>query len=65
MLSHSCAEGDLGKSEQTQASPSDVPSICVLEGGQIEDNPSDRTDHSVVIGTMGTDEASVAGCERR
>lgn len=61
MLSQGCAGGELGMVEQTQASPIDTPSTWVLEGGQIEANPSMSTVHNVVIGTMGTDDASVDG----
>lgn len=61
MLSHSGAGGDLGRFEHFHASPMGIPSTCVLEGGQIGENPSISTDHKVVIGTIGTDEASVDG----
>ena len=61
MLSHCCAGGDLGRSVHFQASPIGTPSIWVRERGQIGENPSISTDHSVVIGTIGTDEASVDG----
>jgi hypothetical protein len=61
MLSQGCAGGDWGMLEQTQASPIETPSTWVLEGGQIDANPSMRTVHNVVMGTMGTDEASVDG----
>lgn len=62
MLSHAGAGGDCGRLEDGQASPMATPSICVRDGGQMEANPSMRTDHSVVIGTIGTEEASVDGC---
>lgn len=61
MLSHAGAGGDCGRSEDCQASPMATPSICVRDGGQMEEKPSIRTDQSVVIGTIGTDEASVDG----
>jgi hypothetical protein len=62
MLSHAGAGGDIGSIEHCQASPMATPSICVREGGQIEEKPSISTVHSVVIGTIGTEEASVDGC---
>lgn len=65
MDSHGCAGGDCGMSEQGQASPMERPSICVREGGQIEDRPSIRTVQSVVMGTIGTEDARVEGCDRR
>lgn len=61
MLSHGFAGGDWGISEQTQASPIEVPSSCVLESGQIDDSPSIKTDHNVVMGMIGTEEAKVEG----
>lgn len=61
MLSHGFAGGDGGMSEHIQASPIEVPSICVLDEGQIGDSPSIKADHRVVIGTIGTEEANVEG----
>lgn len=65
MDSHGCAGGERGRSEHGHASPMLSPSIFVREGGQIEAKPSIKIDHSVVIGTMGTDEANVDGCESK
>lgn len=39
----------------------DTPSICVRDRGQMGEKPSMSTVHKVVIGTMGTEEASVDG----
>lgn len=61
MLSHVCAGGDFGRSEHSQASPIDTPSIWLRDAGQMEDSPSMRTVHRVVIGTIGTEEARVDG----
>lgn len=61
MFSQGCPGGDWGRSEHGHASPIEALSIWVLEAGQIEDSPSIRTDHKVVIGTIGTEEASVDG----
>lgn len=61
MFSHGWPGGDDGKSEHGQASPIAAPSILVLDAGQMDDKPSMRTDHKVVMGTMGTDDASVDG----
>lgn len=65
MLSQGCAGGDCGRSEHGQASPTDTPSICVREAGQIDARPSISTDQSMGRGTIGTDEASVEGWESR
>lgn len=65
MVSQELAGGEEGKEEHRQASPMDIPSICVLDGGQMGDSPSIRTDQRVGMEIMGTDEASVDGCESR
>ena len=61
MFSHCFAGGDGGMSEHTQASPIEVPSIWILDEGQIGDSPSINADHRVVMGTIGTEEAKVDG----
>lgn len=61
MFSHGLPGGDGGIAEQAHASPIEVPSICGLESGQIDDKPSTKADHSVVMGTIGTEEARVEG----
>lgn len=48
-----------------QASPMDVPSIVVREGGQIGARPSIKTDQSVGSRTIGTEDACVEGWEMR
>lgn len=65
MFSHGCAGGDAGMAEQGHASPIDIPSTCVREGGHMGDSPSISTDHSVGMGIIGTEEARVDGCESR
>lgn len=61
MVSHGWPGGDDGKAAHCQASPIGAPSILVLDAGQMDDKPSMRTDHKVVMGTMGTDDANVEG----
>lgn len=46
-----------GMAEQGQASPREMPSICVRVEGQIGDKPSMMTDQRVGTGMMGTDAA--------
>lgn len=61
MFSQGDAGGECGMALHGQASPTDTPSICVLEDGQIDDRPSISTDQSVGKGTIGTDDARVDG----
>jgi hypothetical protein len=61
MLSQGSAGGEEGIEEHDQASPSEIPSTCVREAGQIEDRPSITTDHSVGTVTIGTELARVDG----
>lgn len=61
MFSHGSAGGDEGIALQGHASPIDIPSIWVRDGGHMGDNPSIRTFHRSGTGMMGTEEASVDG----
>jgi len=56
MFSQGCV-GWEGMIEHRQASPIEMPSICVRVDGQIGDRPSIKTDHSVGRGMIGTEEA--------
>ena len=47
--------------EQGQASPSETPSICVLDEGQTLERPSMRTVQRVGTVITGTDAACVVG----
>ena len=64
MFSQGCV-GWEGMTEHRQASPIETPSICVRVDGQMGDRPSIKTDHSVEMGIIGTEEAWVEGCESR
>ena len=61
MLSQGCAGGDDGRAEQRHASPIEIPSIFVRDGGHIGDRPSMRTDQRVGTIIIGTDDARVDG----
>lgn len=65
IVSQGCVVGRTGRVERGQASPREVPSRAVREGGQIGARPSMRTDQRVGRITMGTEEAWVVGWERR
>lgn len=66
MVSQSAAPAPaVWRDERGQASPSETPESCVLEGGQMGARPSMRMCHSVGRGTIGTEEACVDGWERR
>ena len=65
MVSQGCVVGRTGIVERGQASPREVSSRFVRDGGQIGARPSMRTDQRVGRGTIGTEEACVVGCERR
>jgi len=56
---------DCERMVEGQASPREVLSIVVREGGQIGARPSIRTDQRIGSGTMGIEEAKVRGCDRR
>lgn len=61
MVSHAAVVGVTGRVESGQASPREVLSKVVRDGGQIGASPSISTDHSVGRGTMGIEEACVVG----
>lgn len=61
IVSHGCAGGAVGSVVQGHASPRGKPLIWVLEMDHIDAKPSVSTDHSVVIGTTGTEFIWVAG----
>ncbi len=61
MVSHCCVVGSDGRVDRGQASPRDVLSIVVREGGQMGARPSIRTDQRVGRRTIGTEEACVEG----
>jgi len=65
MVSQGWVVGRRERRARGQASPREVPSRLVREGGQIGARPSMRTDQRVGSGTMGTEEAWVVGCESR
>jgi hypothetical protein len=65
MVSQGCVVGRTVIVERGQASPSEVPSRAVRDGGQIGARPSMSTDQRVGRGTIGTEEAWVVGCESR
>ena len=65
MVSQGWAGGEEGIDLQGQASPKGVPAIEVREDGQMGARPSMRTVHKVGSGTIGTEDARVAGCDRR
>ena len=51
--------------DRGQASPSEVESIWVRDGGQIGDRPSIKTCHKVGKETTGTEDACVVGWEMK
>ena len=65
IFSHGSIGGEEGIEEHGQASPREIPTICVRESGQIEDRPSITTDHRVGMVMIGTELARVDGWERR
>ena len=65
MVSHGWVVASEGRVESGQASPREVSSRFVRDGGQIGARPSMSTDQRVGRGTIGTEEACVVGCERR
>lgn len=65
MVSQGCVVGVTGRVESGQASPREVLSRVVREGGQMGARPSMRTDQRVGRGTMGTEDAWVVGWEIR
>ena len=65
MVSQGWAGGDEGIDLQGQASPKGVPAIEVREDGQMGARPTMSTVQRVGSGTIGTEDASVAGCDMR
>jgi hypothetical protein len=65
IVSQGWVVGRRGRRASGQASPREVPSRVVREGGQMGAKPSMRTDQRVGRGMMGTEEAWVVGWERR
>ena len=65
IVSHGWEVGRTGRVESGHASPSEVLSRVVREGGQIGARPSMRTDQRIGRGTMGIEEARVRGWEIR
>ena len=53
--------GDCGMEEQGQASPIEIPSICVRVEGQTAERPLMRTVQRVGMVMTGTDAACVVG----
>jgi hypothetical protein len=51
--------------DRDQASPSEVESIWVRDGGQMGDKPSIKTCHKVGKETTGTEDACVVGWEMK
>jgi hypothetical protein len=54
-----------GMVERGQASPREVESISVREGGHIGARPSISTCQRVGSGTIGTEDACVVGCDKK
>jgi hypothetical protein len=65
MVSQGWVVASEGRVESGQASPREVLSRVVREGGQIGLRPSMRTDQRVGSGTIGIEEARVVGWEIR
>lgn len=65
MVSQGWAGGEGTMDLQGQASPSGVAPMQVREEGQMPARPSIRTFHRVGRATMGTEEASVEGCDSK
>lgn len=65
MFSQDWPGGDDGIDEHGHASPNDMPSISVRVGGHTLPSPLIKTDQSVGMVMIGTDDAWVEGWERR